>query len=83
MMIEDGRFTGVRRHSAGRDHCHERARVMNRRRGEAFARRKRCPGAEIPEHRTIAVADSAFWSGLPAEAFEGWIRPAINAAEPR
>jgi 2-polyprenyl-6-methoxyphenol hydroxylase-like FAD-dependent oxidoreductase len=75
VLIEDGRVTGVRGHTAGGATVKERARVVVGADGRHSLVAKAVQAPRYHERPTIAAGYYAYWSGLPAEGFQGYIRP--------
>jgi 2-polyprenyl-6-methoxyphenol hydroxylase-like FAD-dependent oxidoreductase len=75
VLIEDGRVTGLRGHAAGGAAVTERARVVVGADGRHSLVAKAVQAPRYHERPTIAAGYYAYWSGLPAEGFEGYIRP--------
>jgi hypothetical protein len=74
-VIDDDRVTGVRGHTAGGSTVTEQARVVVGADGRHSLIANAVRALQYYERPTLAVAYYAYWSGLPAEAFEGYIRP--------
>lgn len=75
LLIEDGRVTGVRGHGAGGKAVTERARVVVGADGRHSLVAKAVQAPRYHDLPTLAVGYYAYWSGLPADGFEGYIRP--------
>ncbi|MFC5729546.1 MULTISPECIES: NAD(P)/FAD-dependent oxidoreductase [Nocardioides] len=75
LLVEDGRVAGVRGHGAGGKAVTERARVVVGADGRHSLVAKAVQAPRYHEAQTIAVAYYAYWSGLPAEGFEAYVRP--------
>jgi 2-polyprenyl-6-methoxyphenol hydroxylase-like FAD-dependent oxidoreductase len=75
VLIEDGRVTGLRGHTAGGAAVTERARVVVGADGRHSLLAKAVQAPRYHERPPIAAGYYAYWSGLPAEGFEGYIRP--------
>jgi 2-polyprenyl-6-methoxyphenol hydroxylase-like FAD-dependent oxidoreductase len=75
VLIENGRVTGVRGHSAGGATVTERARVVVGADGRHSLVAKAVQAPRYRERPPIAAGYYAYWSGLPAEGFQGYIRP--------
>ena len=75
IMIKDGCVTGVRGHTAGGMTITERARVVVGADGRHSMVANAVQAPRYDERPTLAVAYYAYWSGLRAEAFDGYIRP--------
>lgn len=85
IMIKDGCVTGVRGHTAGGMTITERARVVVGADGRHSMVANAVQAPRYDERPTLAVAYYAYWSGLRAEAFDGYIRPsrAVGVAPQR
>ena len=75
VLIEDGRVTGLRGHTAGGATITERARVVVGADGRRSLVAKAVQAPRYHERPPIAAGYYAYWSGLPAEGFQGYIRP--------
>jgi flavin-dependent dehydrogenase len=75
VLIEDGRVTGLRGHTAGGAAVTERARVVVGADGRHSLVAKAVQAPQYQVRPTIAAGYYAYWSGLPAEGFQGYIRP--------
>jgi 2-polyprenyl-6-methoxyphenol hydroxylase-like FAD-dependent oxidoreductase len=75
VLIEDARVTGLRGHSAGGGVVTERARVVVGADGRHSLVAKAVQAPRYRERPTISTGYYAYWSGLPAEGFQGYIRP--------
>ncbi|HEX7195289.1 MAG TPA: NAD(P)/FAD-dependent oxidoreductase [Candidatus Limnocylindria bacterium] len=75
LLVENGRVAGVRGHGAGGKAVTERARVVVGADGRRSLVAKAVRASRYHEQPTIAVAYYAYWSGLPADGFEAYIRP--------
>ncbi len=75
VVIDGDRVTGVRGHTAGGRTVTEQARVVVGADGRHSLIANAVRALQYHERPTLAVAYYAYWSGLPAEAFEGYIRP--------
>jgi 2-polyprenyl-6-methoxyphenol hydroxylase-like FAD-dependent oxidoreductase len=75
LLVEDGRVAGVRGHGAGGKAVTERARVVVGADGRHSLVAKAVRARRYHEQPTIAVGYYAYWSGLPADGFEAYIRP--------
>lgn len=75
LLVEDGRVAGVRGHGAGGKAVTERARVVVGADGRHSLVAKTLQAPRYHEQPTIAVGYYAYWSGLPADGFEGYLRP--------
>ena len=75
VLIEDGRVTGLRGHTAGGATITERARVVVGADGRHSLVAKAVQAPRYHERPPIAAGYYAYWSGLPAEGFQGYIRP--------
>jgi flavin-dependent dehydrogenase len=75
VLIEDGRVTGLRGHTAGGAAVTERARVVVGADGRHSLVAKAVQAPRYRKRPTIAAGYYAYWSGLPAEGFQGYIRP--------
>jgi 2-polyprenyl-6-methoxyphenol hydroxylase-like FAD-dependent oxidoreductase len=75
VLVEDGRVTGLRGHTAGGAAVTERARVVVGADGRHSLVAKAVQAPRYHERPPIAVGYYAYWSGLPAEGFQGYIRP--------
>ena len=74
VLVEDGRVTGIRGRDAGGRAVTERARVVV----GADGRHSRVANAVRPEHYEelppLTPAYYAYWSGLPVDGFETYVR---------
>ncbi len=75
VVIDGDRVTGVRGHTARGRTVTEQARVVVGADGRHSLIANAVRALQYHERPTLAVAYYAYWSGLPAEAFEGYIRP--------
>jgi 2-polyprenyl-6-methoxyphenol hydroxylase-like FAD-dependent oxidoreductase len=75
ILIEDGHVTGLRGHTTGGATTTERARVVVGADGRRSLVANAVQAPRYHERPTIAAGYYAYWSGLPAETFEGYIRP--------
>jgi 2-polyprenyl-6-methoxyphenol hydroxylase-like FAD-dependent oxidoreductase len=75
VIIEDGLVTGVRGHTARGRTVTEPARTVVGADGRHSLVANAVRAPQYYERPTLAVAYYAYWSGLRAEAFEGYIRP--------
>lgn len=75
VLIEDGRVTGLRGHTAGGATITERARVVVGADGRHSLVAKAVQAPRYHQRPPIAAGYYAYWSGLPAEGFQGYIRP--------
>jgi 2-polyprenyl-6-methoxyphenol hydroxylase-like FAD-dependent oxidoreductase len=75
ILIEDGRVTGLRGHTAGGATVTERSRVVVGADGRHSLVAKAVQAPRYHERPTIAAGYYAYWGGLPAEGFQGYIRP--------
>ncbi|MFN2555322.1 MAG: NAD(P)/FAD-dependent oxidoreductase [Nitriliruptorales bacterium] len=75
ILIEDGRVTGLRGRTPGGATITERARVVVGADGRHSMVAKAVQAPRYHEQPTIAAGYYAYWSGLAAEGFEGYIRP--------
>ena len=75
VLIEDGRVTGLHGHTAGGATITERARVVVGADGRHSLVAKAGQAPRYHERPPIAAGYYAYWSGLPAEGFQGYIRP--------
>jgi len=75
VLIEDGRVTGLRGHTAGGMTITERARVVVGADGRHSLVAKAVQAPQYHERPTISAGYYAYWSGLPAEGWQGYIRP--------
>jgi 2-polyprenyl-6-methoxyphenol hydroxylase-like FAD-dependent oxidoreductase len=75
LLFEDGRVAGIRGHGAGGAAVTERARVVVGADGRHSPVAKAVEAPRYHEEPTIAVGYYAYWSGLPVEGFEAYVRP--------
>jgi flavin-dependent dehydrogenase len=74
IVIEDGRVTGIRGHTEGGETVTERARVVVGADGKHSLVAKAVQPERYNEVPSLAPAYYAYWSGLPVDAFETYIR---------
>jgi len=75
VLIEDGRVTGIRGHTTGGPTTTERSRVVVGADGRHSLVAKAVQAPRYQERSTISAGYYAYWSGLPAEDFAGYLRP--------
>ena len=75
VVINDDRVTGVRGHTPGGRTVTEQARVVVGADGRHSLIAKAVEALKYYERPTFAAAYYAYWSGLPVEGFEGYLRP--------
>jgi 2-polyprenyl-6-methoxyphenol hydroxylase-like FAD-dependent oxidoreductase len=75
IVIEDGHVTGLRGHTPKGATLTERARVVVGADGRHSLVAKAVQAPRYHERPTIAVGYYAYWSGLPAEGWTGYVRP--------
>jgi 2-polyprenyl-6-methoxyphenol hydroxylase-like FAD-dependent oxidoreductase len=75
VLIEDGSVTGLRGHTAGGATVTERARVVVGADGLHSLVAKAVQAPQYHERPTISAGYYAYWSGLPAKGWQGYIRP--------
>jgi flavin-dependent dehydrogenase len=75
ILIEHGRVTGIRGHRRGGASVIQRARVVIGADGLNSLVAKAVQARAYHERPTISVGYYAYWSGLPVDRFEGYIRP--------
>ncbi|HEY1275862.1 MAG TPA: NAD(P)/FAD-dependent oxidoreductase [Thermoleophilaceae bacterium] len=74
IVIDDGRVTGIRGHADGGVRVTERAKVVIGADGRHSRVAKAVEAERYNETPTLAAAYYAYWSGLPADGFETYIR---------
>ena len=75
IVMENGRVIGVRGHSKAGAPLMQRARIVIGADGLRSRVAKAVRPEQYLERPTMACSYYAYWSGLPAERFEGYIRP--------
>jgi len=74
ILVEDGRVTGIRGHAKGGATVTERARVVVGADGKHSLVAKTVQAERYNEVPTLASPYYAYWSGLPTDGFETYIR---------
>jgi flavin-dependent dehydrogenase len=74
VLIEDGRVTGIRGHAKGGDAVTERAKVVIGADGRHSIVAKAVEPEAYNEVPPLAPAYYAYWSGLPTDGFDTYIR---------
>jgi flavin-dependent dehydrogenase len=74
IVVDDGRVTGIRGHAKGGESVTEHARVVVGADGKNSLVAKAVQPERYNEVERLAVAYYAYWSGLPADGFETYIR---------
>jgi flavin-dependent dehydrogenase len=74
VLAEDGRVSGIRGHAKGGDAVTERAKVVIGADGRHSIVAKAVEPESYNEMPPLAPAYYAYWSGLPADGFETYIR---------
>jgi flavin-dependent dehydrogenase len=74
VLIEDGRVTGIRGHAKGGDTVTERAKVVIGADGRHSIVAKAVEPEAYNEVPPLAPAYYAYWSGLPTDSFDTYIR---------
>jgi flavin-dependent dehydrogenase len=74
IVVDDGRVTGIRGHAKGGESVTEHARVVVGADGKNSLVAKAVQPERYNEVERLAVAYYAYWSGLPADGFENYIR---------
>ena len=74
ILVDDGRVTGIRGHAKGGATVTERARVVVGADGKHSLVAKAVQPERYNEVPDLAPAYYAYWSGLPADAFDTYIR---------
>jgi flavin-dependent dehydrogenase len=74
VLIEDGRVTGIRGHAKGGDTVTERAKVVIGADGRHSIVAKAVEPEAYNEVPALAPAYYAYWSGLPTDGFDTYIR---------
>ncbi len=74
VLIDDGRVTGIRGHAKGGDTVTETARVVVGADGRHSLLAKAVKPEQYNEVPPLAPAYYAYWSGLPADGFDTYIR---------
>jgi flavin-dependent dehydrogenase len=74
VLIEDGRVTGIRGHARGGDTVTERAKVVIGADGRHSIVAKAVEPEAYNEVPPLAPAYYAYWSGLPTDSFDTYIR---------
>jgi flavin-dependent dehydrogenase len=75
VLIENGRVTGIRGHRRGGTSVTEQAQMVVGADGLNSLVAKTVQARPYHERPTISVGYYAYWSGLPTDRFEGYIRP--------
>jgi flavin-dependent dehydrogenase len=78
IVVEDGRVTGIRGHAKGGATVTERARVVVGADGKNSRVAKAVQAERYHEVPALAPAYYAYWSGLPADGFDTYIRAESN-----
>ena len=74
VLIDDGRVTGIRGHAKGGDTVTETAKVVVGADGRHSLLAKAVQPEQYNEVPALAPAYYAYWSGLPADGFDTYIR---------
>jgi flavin-dependent dehydrogenase len=74
VLVEDGRVTGIRGHAKGGDAVTERAKVVIGADGRRSIVAKTVTPESYNEVPPLAPAYYAYWSGLPTDGFDTYIR---------
>lgn len=74
VVVEDGRVTGIRGHAKGGDTVTERAKVVVGADGKHSLVAKAVDPEAYSEVPPLAPAYYAYWSGLPTDGFDTYIR---------
>jgi flavin-dependent dehydrogenase len=74
VLVEDGRVTGIRGHAKGGDTVSERAKVVIGADGRHSIVAKAVEPESYNEVPPLAPAYYAYWSGLPTDGFDTYIR---------
>jgi flavin-dependent dehydrogenase len=74
ILVDDGRVTGIRGHAKGGTTVTERARVVVGADGRHSLVAKAVQPERYNEVRSLAPLYYAYWSGLPVDAFETYVR---------
>jgi 2-polyprenyl-6-methoxyphenol hydroxylase-like FAD-dependent oxidoreductase len=74
ILVDDGRVTGIRGRAKGGSTVTERARVVVGADGKHSQVAKATQAERYNEVRSLAPLYYAYWSGLPVDAFETYIR---------
>jgi flavin-dependent dehydrogenase len=74
VLIDDGRVTGIRGHAKGGDMVTETAKVVVGADGRHSLLAKAVQPEQYNEVAPLAPAYYAYWSGLPADGFDTYIR---------
>jgi 2-polyprenyl-6-methoxyphenol hydroxylase-like FAD-dependent oxidoreductase len=80
VLTENGRATGIRGHGAGGATVTEQAQVVIGADGRHSVVAKAVQAPRYHERPTIAVGYYAYWSGLPTEGFQAYVRPSRGFA---
>ncbi|MGH8900782.1 MAG: NAD(P)/FAD-dependent oxidoreductase [Egibacteraceae bacterium] len=75
LLIEDGQVTGIRGHAKGGASVIERARVVVGADGRYSVVAKSVQPVRYHERPPLEASYYAYWSGVPTDGFEGYIRP--------
>lgn len=75
LLVEDGRVTGIRGHARGGASLSERARIVIGADGRNSVVAKTIQPPRYHERPSAEAAYYAYWSGLPTDRFENYIRP--------
>jgi flavin-dependent dehydrogenase len=74
VLVDDGRVTGIRGHAKGGDVVTERAQMVIGADGKHSVVAKAVKPERYNETRKLTPSYYAYWSGLPADAFDVYIR---------
>jgi 2-polyprenyl-6-methoxyphenol hydroxylase-like FAD-dependent oxidoreductase len=75
ILVDDGRVTGIRGHAKGGATVTERARVVIGADGKHSLVAKTVQAERYNEVPTLASPYYTYWSGLPTDGFEVYVRP--------